>query len=176
MINNLLDENNHWHEHLDALENIDGAESYFIKKIKPTTSPKLFDSRVDYLATPFTDEDFGNLGEGQLSLDVYQGSQGITVKATMAGVAPDNIEIDLDNDLLTIRGVREEPEHIPDENYLYRECYWGRFSRSIILPIEIDKKNIGAYLRNGILTILLPKAEYTRSVSIPVQDLDQYDK
>jgi HSP20 family protein len=176
MIDNLLEKNNLWHEHLDALENTDGAENYFIKKIKPSARPNLFDNRVDYLATPFTDEDFGNLGEGQLSLDVYQSEHGITVKATMAGVAPENIEINLDNDLLTIRGLREESEHIADENYLYHECYWGRFSRSIVLPIEVDKKNIEAYLRNGVLTIQLPKAEYERSVSVPVQDLDQYDQ
>lgn len=65
--------------------------------------------------------------EGQLSIDVYQTPDTIVVKSTIAGVKPEDIDISINNDLLTIRGRREMMEKIREENYLYRECYWGSF-------------------------------------------------
>ncbi|MHB8903889.1 MAG: Hsp20/alpha crystallin family protein [Patescibacteria group bacterium] len=94
--------------------------------------------------------------EGQLSIDVYQTPHTIVVKSTIAGVNTDNLKISLHGDLLTIKGSRETAEQIKEEDYLYRECYWGSFSRSIILPAEVDKK-VEAELENGILTITLHK-------------------
>ena len=73
--------------------------------------------------------------EGQLSIDVYQTPEAIMVKSTIAGVKPKDIDIALNNDMLTIRGKREMEETIREENYLFKECYWGSFSRSIILPV-----------------------------------------
>lgn len=95
--------------------------------------------------------------EGQLSIDVYQDNQRIIVKSTIAGVKPDDLKISLHHDLLTIKGSRATAKDIHEEDYLYRECYWGSFSRSIILPTEVDGKRVEAELENGVLTITLYK-------------------
>lgn len=95
--------------------------------------------------------------EGQLLIDVYQTEKEIIIKSTVAGVTPENIKISLHNDLLTIKGLRKEDKEIQDKDYLYRECYWGSFSRSIILPFEVDNRDIKAEIDNGLLTIRLKK-------------------
>jgi len=96
--------------------------------------------------------------EGQLAIDVFQTDKKIIIKSTIAGVVPENLKISLHNDLLTIRGRRTLKENVSEENYLYRECYWGPFSRSIILPSEVDNKKVEADLENGVLTITLYKS------------------
>ena len=109
------------------------------------------------------------LEEGQLSIDVYQNTKEIIVKSTIAGVKSDDIVISLNNDMLTIRGKREHQVKIKDSDYLLRECYWGSFSRSIILPVEIQADKIDAALENGVLTITLPKAKVSKEISIKVK-------
>jgi HSP20 family protein len=95
--------------------------------------------------------------EGQLAIDVYQTDKKIVIKSTIAGVKPENLKISLHHDLLTINGTRSVGQEIKDEDYLYRECYWGSFSRSIILPSEVDSKRVEAEMENGVLTITLYK-------------------
>lgn len=108
--------------------------------------------------------------EGQLSIDVYQTPDHIVVKSTIAGVKPDDIDISINNDMLTIRGKREMTEEIQTDNYLFRECYWGSFSRSIILPMEIEADKIDADLENGVLTVTLPKAKSAKEITIKVKE------
>lgn len=95
--------------------------------------------------------------EGQLAIDVYQTEKKIVIKSTMAGVDPKNLKISLHHDLLTIKGTRHADKEIREEDYLYRECYWGAFSRSIILPAEVDSRRVEAELENGVLTVTLYK-------------------
>jgi len=97
--------------------------------------------------------------EGQLAIDVYQTKNKIIIKSTVAGVNPEDIKISLHNDLLTIKGSRGMKETVNDNDYLYQECYWGSFSRSIILPAEVDSQNVEAEIENGILTISLNKSK-----------------
>ena len=113
------------------------------------------------------------VGEAQLSCDVYHDSQYIVVKATMAGVDPKNLEISVSNDLLTIRGFREMDEEVEDNDFYCRECYWGAFSRSIVLPQEVEQKKVSASLKNGILTIKLPKKYKTTSIKIRQLDEEE---
>lgn len=108
--------------------------------------------------------------EGQLSIDVYQTPDKLVVKSTIAGVKPDDIDISINNDMLTIRGKREVQEKITEENYLIKECYWGGFSRSIILPVEVEADKVEAALDNGILTVILPKAKSAKQFSIKVKE------
>lgn len=108
--------------------------------------------------------------EGQLSIDVYQNAKALVVKSTIAGVKPADIDISINNDLLTIRGKREMTEEIKNEDYLYRECYWGSFSRSIILPVEVEASKIEACLENGVLTVTLPKAKNSKEITIKVKE------
>jgi len=111
----------------------------------------------------------GDYDEGQLSIDVYQTANSLVVKSTIAGVKADDIDISINNDMLTIRGKRELSDKITDDNYLIKECYWGGFSRSIILPIEIEAEKVEASLDNGVLTVVLPKAKNAKQVSIKVK-------
>jgi len=108
--------------------------------------------------------------EGQLSIDVYQTPKAIIVKSTIAGVKPEDIDISLHNEMLTIRGRREMTEEVAEEDYLFRECYWGAFSRSVILPMEVSEKKIEAAIENGVLTVTLPKAKIAKQVSIKVKE------
>lgn len=107
--------------------------------------------------------------EGQLSLDIYQTNKDLIIKSTIAGAQPDEIQISLKNDLLTIRGKRDLPQDIAEADFLFRECYWGPFSRSIILPIDVQPDKIKASMDNGVLTIILPKAPQAKQIVIKVK-------
>ena len=93
--------------------------------------------------------------EGQLAVDIYQLGNRLIIKSTIAGARAEDLHINLHHDLLTIKGTRELKENIREEYYLCRECYWGPFSRSIILPVEVDAQKINADLEDGVLTITL---------------------
>ncbi|PIS42151.1 MAG: heat-shock protein Hsp20 [Candidatus Kerfeldbacteria bacterium CG08_land_8_20_14_0_20_40_16] len=108
--------------------------------------------------------------DGQLSVDVYQTERDVIIKSTIAGVKPEDIDISFNNDMITIRGVREQQEEINKEDYFYQECYWGGFSRSIILPVEVKSDKAEAVLENGILIITLPKAIRAKSTTIRVKE------
>ncbi len=111
--------------------------------------------------------------EGQLLLDVFQDKKNIYIKSTIAGVRPQDLEISLNNDMLTIRGTRAHEHEVDQNDYFYQECYWGSFSRSIILPMEVKSDKISAVLKNGVLTITLPKLERQRNIPVKVQDSDE---
>ena len=107
--------------------------------------------------------------EGQLTIDVYQTDNDIVIKSTIAGVKPEDLDVNINNDMVTIRGERKNEEEVPEENYYYQECYWGNFSRSVILPVDVISDKSEASMKNGILTIRLPKADSTRSKKIQVR-------
>ncbi len=81
----------------------------------------------------------------------------IVVESAIAGVRPEDIDIQVTADSITIRGSRRREKEVGDEDYLYQECYWGRFARSIILPQEVDPDGANVTFKNGILTVRLPK-------------------
>jgi HSP20 family protein len=114
------------------------------------------------VAQDWMDEDLS----GQLSVDVYQTKDDIVIKSTIAGVKPEDIDISINNDMVTVRGIRKKDNEIPDEDYFYRECYWGGFSRSIILPCEIKADKVEAIIKNGVLTIIMPKAAKVSKVKV----------
>ncbi|OGZ02328.1 MAG: hypothetical protein A2946_02410 [Candidatus Liptonbacteria bacterium RIFCSPLOWO2_01_FULL_53_13] len=95
--------------------------------------------------------------DGQLTIDVYQTPEDIIVESAIAGVKPEDIDIDVSPDSITIRGARNREREINDEDYLYQECYWGRFSRSVILPQEVDADSASVTFKNGVLVVRLPK-------------------
>ncbi len=107
--------------------------------------------------------------EGQLTIDVYQSDDDVVIKSTIAGVKPEDLDVNINNDMVTIRGERKQEEEIDPENYYYQECYWGPFSRSVILPVEIIADKAEATMKNGILTLRLPKADTTKTRKIQVR-------
>ena len=94
--------------------------------------------------------------EGQLAIDVYQTENELIIQSAIAGVKPENLDISIENDVITIRGGREKPFE-EEGNYFAQECYWGLFSREIILPVEVDPGRVEATIKEGILTIRIPK-------------------
>jgi HSP20 family protein len=107
--------------------------------------------------------------EGQLSVDVYSTSSEIVVTSTIAGVKPEHVDISINNDMLTIRGKRSQEKEESIDDYYYQECYWGGFSRSIILPVEIEADKVSASLKNGVLVVRLPRSHRSKNISVRVK-------
>jgi HSP20 family protein len=107
--------------------------------------------------------------EGHLTIDVYQDEDNIVIESTVAGVDSENLDISITPESVSIRGKRERKEKVAKDNYLYQECFWGRFSRSVILPQEIDPDKSRASIKNGILKIVLPKVQRSKSKKIKVK-------
>ena len=114
-------------------------------------------------------EESGDEDEGQLTVDLYQSADEIVLESPIAGVKPEDLDIAITSESVTIKGKREKDRRIKDEDYFYQECYWGRFARSIILPQEVDAEKSEAAIKNGVLVIKLPKLNRQRSKKIKVQ-------
>jgi HSP20 family protein len=95
--------------------------------------------------------------EGQLAVDVYQTKDKIVIKAPIAGVKPEDIDVAISEDVVTIRGDRKDENLIEKDNYFVQECFWGSFSRSVILPTSTVAEKAEASLKDGVLTIQIPK-------------------
>lgn len=117
------------------------------------------------------DEEWMNDYEGALNIDMYQTKDNVIIKSTIAGVRPDDIDITVANDMVTIKGSRTREEKIQQDDYFYQECYWGSFSRSVIVPVDIDSEEIEADLKDGILTIIIPKAAKAKTKKVKVKGL-----
>jgi HSP20 family protein len=122
-------------------------------------------------STPHVREDWSpdEGPEGQLTVDVYQTPAEIVVESAIAGVKPEDIDINVTPDSISIKGSRRREKRTEEEDYLYQECYWGRFARSIILPQEVDPENADVTFKNGILTVRLPKANKKKSRKLRVR-------
>ncbi len=116
-----------------------------------------------------TEENWPSDAEGQLTIDVYQTENDVVIKSTIAGVKPEDLDVAINNDMITIKGERKNEEVVENENYYYQECYWGSFSRSVVLPVDVIADKAEASLKNGILTIRLPKADTTKAKKIQVR-------
>ena len=120
--------------------------------------------------TPKTEEEWPqNEGEGELAVDVYQTPDSIVIKALVAGVHPQTIDISLTREMLTVSGVRSDEREVEEENYFQRELYWGSFSRTILLPEEVDVERAEASEKHGILMIRLPKINKKRETKLKVR-------
>lgn len=115
-----------------------------------------------------TSEDWLSEYEGQLTIDMYQTKDNVIIKSTIAGVKPEDIDVTIANDMVTIRGERKRDFEASSEDYFYQECYWGSFSRSVVLPVDVDIENVEADLKDGILTVMLPKAAKSKAKKIRV--------
>ena len=107
--------------------------------------------------------------EGALTIDVYQTENDIVIVSTIAGVTSKDLDVSITNDMVTISGTRKNTAKVKQENYFYQECYWGGFSRSVILPIDVDAEKAQAELKDGVLSVTLPKSEKVKSKKIPIK-------
>lgn len=107
--------------------------------------------------------------EGQLTVDVYQTADDIIIKTITAGVKPDDLDITITRDMVTIRGHREITNEVSEDDYYSRELYWGSFSRNVLLPQEIDVEGAEASEKHGLLTLKLPKLDKHRETKLKVK-------
>lgn len=139
----------------------------------PGDEPVVAPVKPAAVSTPISkqDEDWMTDYEGALNIDMYQTKDNVIIKSTIAGVRPDDIDITVANDMVTIQGSRSREEKISDDDYFYQECYWGGFSRSVIVPVDIDSEHIEADLKDGILTVIVPKAAKAKTKKVKVKGL-----
>ena len=117
--------------------------------------------------TPTAQQDEWSEAEGELAVDVYQTDQEIVIQSAIAGVKPEDLDITVERDTVTIRGERNSEQTENTKNYFHQECYWGAFSRQIILPEEINPAAAEASMKNNILTLRLPKAAGQKAKNPP---------
>jgi HSP20 family protein len=110
-----------------------------------------------------------DLGEAQLTVDVFQTPGEIIIRALVAGVRPDDLDIEITRDMVTVRGKRVEQKDVEDDSFIYRELFWGTFSRTVVLPAEIDVDMAEAEQKHGLLTIRLPKINKDRQTRLKVR-------
>lgn len=111
------------------------------------------------------------LEEGQLSVDVFRDGNDLIIRSTVAGTKPEDIDISVHGDLLTIRGKRDTDRTVKDDDWYYRECYWGAFSRSIVLPYDVRAEKAEASLKNGVLEVRIPIQESDeRNIKVSVKE------
>ncbi len=94
--------------------------------------------------------------EGQLAIDVYQTENDLVIQSAIAGVKPEILDISMEKDVINIKGSRQRPFE-ENGDYFSQECFWGPFSREIILPADVDPNRAEATMKDGILTIRIPK-------------------
>ena len=107
--------------------------------------------------------------EGQLTVDVYQTPTEIVIKTMVAGVKPDTLDIQISRDMVTLRGTRKDSSEVKGEDYFYRELYWGTFSRTILLPAEVEVEEAEAVEEHGLLTLRLPKIDKEKKTKLRVR-------
>jgi len=133
--------------------------------ILAAANPNIIDDKVVHRDAMMLQDE-----EGQLAVDVYQTVDDVVIKAPVAGVSLDDIDITIADGVLTIRGHRQKEDEIMKEDFYLAECYWGHFSRSIVLPKDLQTEKIKAYFKHGILKITIPKEERIKIKTIPINN------
>lgn len=153
---------------LSKLTGTDAEYEYFEDGAKPAVFESEGRERHAHIST--RDEDWqGAEPHGELAVDIYQTADAIVIKALVAGVQPQSIDISLTREMLTISGSRQDEREVDDDNYFQRELYWGSFSRTILLPEEIDVDVAEASEKHGILMIRLPKVNKKKETKLRVR-------
>ena len=107
--------------------------------------------------------------EGQLPVDVYQTANEMVIRAFVAGVRADELNVSISRDMVVIEGSREEREQVSESDYFTRELFWVGFTRTILLPQEADVENSSATAKDGLLTVILPKLDKARQTKLKVR-------
>lgn len=108
--------------------------------------------------------------EGQLAVDVIETRDSIIIRSAIAGIKPEDLDVHVTSDLVTIRGERKSGKEYHDATIHFEECFWGVFSRSIILPHHVKPDEAQASFNNGLLTLTIPKAHGEMKVQVRKED------
>lgn len=149
-------------ERITGTISLRGHNSDFEEEVVVEESPR---------ETSFSGWDKAEQTEGELAVDVYQTNESIIVQAMVAGVSSDELSVSATREMVTIKGKRSAPTGIAPENYFYQELYWGAFSRTILLPAEIEADEVEATERHGLLTIKLPKLNKGKIKTVKIKSL-----
>lgn len=133
-------------------ETIKEKELFFNELEKESNAAKTDKKKNDLAETAWLEN------EGELRVDVYQTSEEVIVQSTIAGAKKKDLNISVEEDIITIKGKREKTV-AENAEYLHQECFWGKFSRSILLPQTIEPAGVKATLKSGVLTVVLPKTK-----------------
>ncbi|MCK5412895.1 MAG: Hsp20/alpha crystallin family protein [Candidatus Pacebacteria bacterium] len=159
-INDIMKENIKF-ENYD--ENVDGGDK---KEVETDEAVENDNASEESEAQSWNEKE--DIEEGQLTVDVYKTKDLIVIKSIIGGVRPEDLDISVTSDMVTIKGKRDNSDEIIVDDYYYQECFWGNFSRSIILPDDIRTDGVEAIIKNGILTLKLPKIEKNSLTKIKV--------
>jgi HSP20 family protein len=102
-------------------------------------------------------------------LDIYEEGNNLMVKASIPGLKPEEIKVEVRGDLLRIYGESKKEEEKKERNYHLREHRYTRFERSVALPSEVQTDKAEAVFENGVLTLTLPKSEAAKTKAIPIK-------
>ena len=116
----------------------------------------------------------GSSSNQGFALDVAEEADDYVIKASVPGVKPEDIDVTIADNVLTIKGESKDDQEIKDENYHVRERRFGSFSRSISLPAAVDTDNVDANCENGVLTLRLPKSEAVKPKRINVNKMIEH--
>ncbi len=108
--------------------------------------------------------------DAELTIDMYQTNEAIIIKTFVAGIAPDDIDVNITRELVTIKGNRKPERVIRDEDIFVQELYWGAFSRTVSLPQEVDVEECDAINKGGLLIITMPKLDKKRQMKLKVKN------
>ncbi len=146
----------------------------FFEKIKRILTP----GSKDNLELEIEDTDSEELDEetilsdeeeGQLAIDMFQTPDEIVIRTMAAGVKPEDLDISITRDMVTIRGKRIESHESEVNDFFHKELYWGAFSRTIVLPAEVEIEEAEASEKHGLLTLVLPKIDKNRQSKLKVK-------
>ncbi len=108
-----------------------------------------------------------------VAADVYETDDAVVVEMAVPGIEPDNVEIQISGDTLTVSGETKQEEAKKERNYHLRQIRYGKFSQSLVLPVRVKGEDAEANFKNGMLRITIPKAEEAKTKSIKVKIKDE---
>lgn len=115
------------------------------------------------------DENSGEDFPGQLAVDVYETAEKLIIKARTAGVNKEDLDVSISDGILTISGTLSSGDDAEAINWHFQECYWGEFSRTIALPVQVKEDEVDAVLKDGVLTIAFNKVQQQKATIIQVK-------
>jgi len=143
-------------------ELFDDMDSSPIERSMPTKKADDGDKESDWAQEPPAEA-------AQLTVDVYQTPDDIIIKAMVAGVAPDELDISITREMVSITGHRQFSETVSEADFFHKELYWGSFTRTVLLPEEVDVEEAEAIEKHGMLTIRLPKIDKKKQTKLSVR-------
>lgn len=129
------------------------------------------DGSVDFAAVIHEEPEETKNPSGELAVDIYQTNTEVIIQTMPAGVRSDELSITITPNTIVISGKREAPQGVPPENYMLQELYWGAFSRTIVLPVEVEPQEAEAIEKHGLLVIRLPKVDKSKQHRLKIKSV-----